>query len=432
MRWWVGARWGRWGLGWPHGRRWWTRERGSPRRPTGESISPSTSCDPPRLRYSKATCFSEREEVAECHGREDIREVVRRQEREGRRVRGVGLVVEEFVGARRGAVVAEGERAPEREEEDSNPLYGNLKESSEEEPRGCLREDARQEVVDSNIKEVEVKSDIEERGPERAEESDELCRTVGKELESLFKSIETINILLHNRKQSCTVKKLVDGVRRSGKELTMLHLELIRSVFPSLYSYVWRGQSLHIHFNNNWRVHGEGEPPLTTGTVSPLEARLRQEDFHMRLLVLVNGGQPIIPSPLPTKPTPPLPAAIGTIFRDKMKELKEEEEARLGDLEEKSEVKVKEASLPSLVERIQAKEKRSKQLEKVNKEKKKVFEVMRLPKVASLVRGVLLDKHKNAVMKDKLVMEVYSRYRGVVAKETLARDIDRLAQVTST
>ena len=48
------------------------------------------------------------------------------------------------------------------------------------------------------------------------------------------------------------------------------------------------------------------------------------------------------------------------------------------------------------------------------------------------VSQTLLDNQKNAVMKDKLVVEVHRRYRGVVAKETLARDIDRLAQVTST
>ena len=119
-----------------------------------------------------------REEAAERrgYGREDVREVVRRQEREGRRVRGMGLVAEEFAGARRGAappaVVAQGERTPEREEGDLTPVYGSLEESSEEEPWGSLGEDARQEVVDRNRKEVEVKSNIEDGVRVRAEESD--------------------------------------------------------------------------------------------------------------------------------------------------------------------------------------------------------------------------------------------------------------------
>ena len=113
--------------------------------------------------------------------------------------------------------------------------------------------------------------------------------------------------------------------------------------------------------------------------MAPLVARERGEVFHSRLESLVTRGTTITPCPLPTRPTVLQASTMEDIYREKMKQMKEEKELSLRQRKGKVEVEVKKVHevqevqkvqgiKATIVERIRARERHKKEVAEVDKE----------------------------------------------------------------
>jgi len=87
----------------------------------------------------------------------------------------------------------------------------------------------------------------------------------------------------------------------------------------------------------------------------------------------------------------------------------------------------------SLIEKIRAKEreKKAREMYQNKDEEIKMKRLKRLPDIARYVKGIFVSEQRNALKQPFLLQKLFQSYPGWMDKDTLALDIEKLAEVTT-